>query len=296
MKSKYINLQNDCLNENLSLSELLRKVRFVAKKNNAQEMAELCTKELEGYSNPDSIPKYREVLVEYKVNNPIRGWIPIEIPDSLSEICRRRVPISIAEMERSLNNEGTIMWMSVPAENQKQLCKWIGLPSPLEIKSFFPKNQFIRIISTVRNKISDWVVDLDEKEILDEECEFTKEEKEQNLSITNIFNAPVNVANNVRNMTNSFATINNNNNFDFEALKQLITKIEADLENAKSIEADKTDSLKEQITLLKKSVEEQNKSSAMDILQQLAIGASSSGIWSIGSTITTFLSSLPPFT
>ena len=96
-------------------------------------------------------------------------------------------------------------------------------------------------------------------------------------------------------MINSSATISNNS-FDFEALKQLITKIETDLENAKNIDAEKTDSLKEQIASLKKSVEEQNETSAMDLLKNIATGAISSGIWSIGSTITTFLSSLPPFT
>ena len=93
-------------------------------------------------------------------------------------------------------------------------------------------------------------------------------------------------------MTNSSATINNNNSFDFNALKELITKVETDLENAKTIEAEKTDSLKEQIASLKKSVEEQNETSAIDLLKNIASGAISSGIWSIGSTITTFLASL----
>ena len=92
-------------------------------------------------------------------------------------------------------------------------------------------------------------------------------------------------------MINSSATISNNS-FDFEALKQLITKIETDLENAKNIDAEKTDSLKEQIASLKKSVEEQNETSAIDLLKNIATGAISSGIWSIGSSVSAFLGSL----
>ena len=83
-----------------------------------------------------------------------------------------------------------------------------------------------------------------------------------------------------------------NNSFDFETLKQLIIKIEADLADAKNIEAEKADYFKELITLLKNSAENRNRTSAMDLLQQLVVGATSSGIWSIGTTISTFLSSL----
>ena len=101
----------------------------------------------------------------------------------------------------------------------------------------------------------------------------------------------INGSNIIGSMTNSSATINNNS-FDFETLKQLITKIEADLENAKNIETEKAASLKEQITLLKKSAEEQNETSAIDLLKNIVAGAISSGIWTIGATVSNYLSSL----
>ena len=93
--------------------------------------------------------------------------------------------------------------------------------------------------------------------------------------------------------TNTISSITDNNNCCyFEDLKQLVTKIEADLENAKNIEVDKSRFLKEQTTLLKKSIEEKNETSAIDLLKNIATGAISSGIWSVGSMVSSYISSI----
>ncbi len=141
--------------------------------------------------------------------------------------------------------------------------------------------------------ISDWALDLEQKGVLGEEFEFYPKEKEiaKNMTIINNY-GNIEGSNFIGSMSNSSATVINNNNFDFEALKQFITKIEADLNNSKNIEAEKLVSLKEQITLLKKSAEEQNETSAIDLLKNIAAGAISSGIWSIGSSVSAFLGSL----
>ncbi len=290
MSKLVIELQKACLNERISVAELLRKAHFIAQKLNIKEMVDYCVKELEGYHN-ENVPDYRKISVEYKVH-VLNKWVPIGITKPMDSILIRSVNLSVGEMERFLRQEATEMFMSVPEEQQNQICKWCGLQQNFEVRSFYPKNLFIRIIDTVRNRISEWSVALEKEGILGEEFEFTEEEQEnaKHMTIINI-NGSVSGSNVVGHMEHSSVTINNNN-FDFEALKKLIAKIEADLENAKNIEAEKTDSLKEQITLLKKSVEEKNETSTIDLLKQLAVGAASSGIWSIGSTITTFLASM----
>lgn len=292
MSKLIIELQKECLNPKISLTDLLRKARFIAQKLNIKDMVEYCSNELEGYTK-GPVPEYRKTLVTYKAFNPYRGWIPVSLPSTLSYMLNRSLFLSVGEMEDFLKKEDLTMSMSADSKLQESLRDPFGSPIQLEVKCFFPKTQFTRILDTIRNKISDWAIELEQKGILGDEYEFSKEEREkvQSMSITNIFNAPINGANIVGNMTNSSAIIHNDS-FDFKALKQLVSKIEADLENAKNIESEKVAALKEQVTSLKQSIEEKNETSAMDLLKQLAVGAASSGIWSIGSTITNFLSSL----
>ncbi len=64
MAKLVIELQKDCLNSKVSLTELLRKARFIAQKLDIAEMIDFCTNELEGYTK-SAVPKYRWILVTY---------------------------------------------------------------------------------------------------------------------------------------------------------------------------------------------------------------------------------------
>ncbi|MDY6284735.1 MAG: hypothetical protein SPL19_02415 [Fibrobacter sp.] len=293
MSKLVIELQKACLSEHISVVDLLHKARFTAKKLNKIEMIDFCTKELEGY--PNEVPDYRYISVTYKAYNPVRReWIPVEIPNEppISNFLTRPVNMSVGEMTSFLNGEENLLSMEVPQSMRDTIYYHLNSVYDFEIKSFFSSSKFAKILNAVKKRITDWTLDLEKEGILGDDFEFETIEQENAKQMTININGSVTGSNVVGHMEQSSATINNNNGFDFEALKKLITKIETDLENAKNIEAEKTDSLKEQIASLKKSVEEQNETSAMDLLKNIATGAISSGIWSIGSTITTFLSSM----
>ena len=194
-------------------------------------------------------------------------------------------------MQDFLNADDSILNSAVPLELQQELIKRSNMPFITEIKGVFSKTQLVRILDVIKNRILDWAIKLEKEGICGNDYEFTEHEKEIAKNMTVIINGNVNGSNIIDSMTNSSVTVNNNG-FDFEALKQLVTKIEADLENAKNIEVDKSRFLKEQTTLLKKSIEEKNETSAIDLLKNIATGAISSGIWSVGSMVSSYISSI----
>lgn len=294
MSKLVIELQKECLNPKYSFSDLCQKAYFIARKLNQSEMIEFLKKEIYGYKNLKDLPDYRYVDLIYKAFNPYRGWIPFQIPSQgiFSKLLKGPIFLSVGEMQDFINADDPVLNTAVPLELQQELIKRSNMPFNTEIKGVFSKTQLVRILDAIKNRILDWALKLEEEGICGNEYEFTEHEKEIAKNMTVIVNGNVNGSNIIDSMTNSSATINNNNSFDFEALKQLITKIEADLKDAKNIETEKATALKKQIALLKMSVEEQNETSAMDLLKNIAAGAISSGIWSIGATVSTYLSSL----
>ena len=293
MAKLVIELQKECLNTNCSFSDLCQKAYFIARKLNQDEMIEFLKKEIYGYKNLKDLPDYRYVDLIYKAFNPYHGWIPFQIPSQgvFSRLLKGPIFLSVGEMQDFLNADDSILNSAVPLELQQELIKRSNMPFITEIKGVFSKTQLVRILDVIKNRILDWAIKLEKEGICGNDYEFTEHEKEIAKNMMVIINGNVNGSNIIDSMTNSSVTVNNNG-FDFEALKQFVTKIEADLENAKNIEVDKSRFLKEQTTLLKKSIEEKNETSAIDLLKNNATGSISSGIWSVGSMVSSYISSI----
>ena len=256
-------------------------------------MINFCTNELEGYKN--KVPNYRYISVIYKAYNPVRKeWIPVEIPSGLpiSKFLKRPVILSIGELERFLEEGEPILNMSVPPEMQEVIYHDLGQSFNFEICSFFQKTQFTRILDSVKNKISDWSLGLERKGILGEEYEFSKDEKDIAKTMTIIIHGNVDGSNVVGSMTNSSATVNNNGKLDFESLRLLVEQIKKEMEKAQTADSEKVVVLKEKIEQLEQSIDNRDESSVVETLKAIAAGAISSGIWSIGSSVSAFLGSL----
>ena len=295
MSKLVIELQNDCINPTISYTTLFQKAYFIARKLEQKEMADFLRNEIDGYGNQE-IPSFRYINAIFKAKSANGPWKPIilEENDPLTKYQHIPVKQGVPEIESFFNSNNEIITAPIYSELHKVFETLEPSLSSKDIRAHFSKHQYKTILETVKRIISDWSIYLEQKGILGEEYQFSQQEKDiaKTMTIMNFYGSSINGSNVIGSMTNSSATINNNNSFDFEALKQLITKIETDLENAKNIEAKKAASLKEQIALLKKSAEEQNETSAMELLKNIAAGAISSGIWSIGTTVSAFLSSL----
>ena len=110
--------------------------------------------------------------------------------------------------------------------------------------------------------------------------------------MTLIVNGNVNGANIVGSMTNSSATVNNNGKLDFESLRLLVEQIKKEMEKTQTADSEEVVVLKEKIEQLEQSIDNRDESSVVETLKAIAAGAISSGIWSIGSTVSSYISSI----
>lgn len=294
MAKLVIELQKECLNPTLSYANLFQKAYFIAQKLEQKEMVDFLKNGIDGYKKQRDVPDYRYINVVYKAKNPMRGWIPVSIPSNSPLIKYLRYPIfqSVSGLESIVSTKGDELVMSIPAELQELFISQSIEKIPFEICAHFSNSQLKTILETEKRMISDWALNLEQKGILGDEYQFTEQEKDIAKNMTVIINGNVNDSNIVGNMMNSSATVNNNSKIDFEFLKQLVEQIKKELEKEQTADSGKVVALKEKIELLEHSIKNRDESSVLETLKNIAMGAISSGIWSIGTTITSYLSSL----
>jgi len=171
-----LELEREALDENVSIEVLLRKAYLVARKLKLTDFEEWINNEQNGYEG--EVPEYRMIGGEYKALNPYRGWIPVVLPANVAKVIAK-VPLhnSISSLCDVYNtSEGSISF-TVGAE----ITEFLNNSSDgFDTKFSFcsSRSEIYRIISTVRNKILDWALLLEENEILGEGMTFTEKEKE----------------------------------------------------------------------------------------------------------------------
>lgn len=111
---------------------------------------------------------------EYKALNPYRGWIPVVLPANVAKVPLHNSISSLCDVYNT--SEGSISF-TVGAEITEFLnSSSDGFDTKFSFHS--SRSEIYRIISTVRNKILDWALLLEENEIFGEGMTFTEKEKE----------------------------------------------------------------------------------------------------------------------
>ncbi len=176
MEGIVLELEREALDENVSIEVLLRKAYLVARKLKLTDFEEWINNEQNGYEG--EIPEYRMISGEYKALNSYRGWIPVVLSANIAKVIAK-VPLhnSISSLYDVCNtSEGSISF-TVGAEITEFLNKSSdGFDTKFSFYS--SRSEIYRIISTVRNKILDGVLLLEENEIYGEGMTFTEREKE----------------------------------------------------------------------------------------------------------------------
>lgn len=150
---------------------------------------------------------------------------------------------------------------------------------------FFSKTQFTRILDTVRNKISDWAVELEQKGILGDEYEFSSSEKEiaKNMTIINNY-GNINGSNVVESAINSTLNANGVKEFDYEGAKKLLESIK-ELIKAPSVDENDRNLLNSQIEKIDQKIDQKDSKSIGTLLNSLGVWAQSITCSVIGSDI-----------
>lgn len=111
-----------------------------------------------------------------KAWNPMRGWIPIIFPKELEDYANK-LPIhdSIATIIDSYNSSDGAISYTMGAGMTDLINRnsdWSTI-----YNFFIAKSEFYGIMSTVRNKILDWALMLEESGIVGEGLSFSEDEK-----------------------------------------------------------------------------------------------------------------------
>ncbi len=246
-----IELQADSLNQEKPVTELLRKAFVVARKLRISEFEEWISKELNGYTEINEIPDYRDIEGVAKAWNPHNGWQPIYFttPEMAEIASTRKIGQRVAEIESLLNSRkenGSAFEVPFNAETQATLCKAIGYQT--QITLFADQTVLVRVTDAVRNIILNWALKLEEDGVLGEEMKFSEDEKEKVYEKTynvNNFYAEVTGSQIQQGSTSSSQSqdiqiLSKNEISTFiSSLKEALTEIEfAEVEEKHELEAD----------------------------------------------------------
>lgn len=179
---------------------VLLKAKMIAIKLNLNDLSEWLECEIDGYPTADGIPKYRVGRAIVKAFNPYHGWFPVDfsnVPTELIEsVSEFRITESISSMNKPENNDGMVRITMPP----KMVDFVFGSRNiPLEVCWFFSANKLKHIVTTVRNKVLTWSLELEKQGIMGDGLLFTQKEKDAapmtiTNNNTNNFHAPVNNA------------------------------------------------------------------------------------------------------
>ncbi|MCX5712667.1 MAG: hypothetical protein NTY47_06350 [Candidatus Omnitrophica bacterium] len=182
MSSLVLELQRDAMNNQVSVSDLVRKSLAVATKLNMQEFKAWAESELRGVKK-DEVPPYRLIKGELKAYNPYNGyWMPVIFEDGKTGdiLSTRSVSQSIGELESLVTSGDGKGMLNIPF-SQEQLVKIFpkyasdGIAPTVVIA----KTRICGIIETVRNIILEWSLKLEKDGIYGEELKFSDKEKEK---------------------------------------------------------------------------------------------------------------------
>lgn len=239
--SLVLQLQRLSLDESTSISNLLRKAYFVARKLNITDVKDFLSKELNGYSEDDHIAPFRIMkgdlvahdgkkeidielntshLVEFNFcRSPIHTLEEVYKHDPSSDVIYTKITDEkmLSKIQSQIREQDTRTYSNIgiiESESQKQLFEMMRPQYKILLK--ISKLKYNHIFNTLRAFISEWSIQLEEQGYTDENFQFTKE---VGMSINNNYN--INTVNSIIGDINN-STVNQSNDSDFKGNDALL--------------------------------------------------------------------------
>ncbi|MFA9398749.1 MAG: hypothetical protein ACERKV_10860 [Clostridiaceae bacterium] len=189
-KSVIIELQEDAMRMDNSISALIRKAYVIARKLKLKEFSDWLQYELNGYSNFEEgeWPEYRVIVGELKGWNPYYGWVPVIIQEeSISNlICKQKIINSISNLEDMLESGSKDVLIQLNAGTSNLISKSVEYDTKFGI--FINKASISEICDMVKNIVLEWSLKLEEEGIEGEGLTFTKHEEDRASEIVTTIN------------------------------------------------------------------------------------------------------------
>lgn len=184
-------LQRAAAQQGVSIESLVRKASLVSRKLELDDFCKVLDKELNGYSDGDSIPDYRKIRGILKCNSPMVGWIPVMIEDKSFEksFTMRVIRQSIHELQCLYDINESYLTMMLSAQENRYLAQYIE--EDIEMSQFcimIPRASIYNILARIQDFILRWSLDLEELGILGDDIKFSLEEIDKAKTASKIYN------------------------------------------------------------------------------------------------------------
>lgn len=180
-KSAVIQLQEEAMKTDSSITSLVRMAYVIARKLKLVEFGEWLQYKLNGYQDyqGNEWPSYRIVTGELKGLNPYCGWIPVVIKDAkiYDYICKQKISNSISELEEMIKNETDILHIEFKPDINNMISEVTGFNTIYTL--FISRTNIQSICDAVRNNILYWALKLEEEGIEGRGMMFNNYEKEK---------------------------------------------------------------------------------------------------------------------
>jgi hypothetical protein len=155
-------LKNEATKEDVSVSELLRKIRIIAREKKEEEFLEWVKKESEGYKEDDEIPEYRIIKGDVRGFNPYKGWMSFtggDLPDELYKLSLHESIIELEKLAKSGGDTNENLIRYFPPKIEEKLSEDVGLKTKFGLH--VRPEALSGVINIIKNKIIDWLIDID---------------------------------------------------------------------------------------------------------------------------------------
>lgn len=181
MSSLVLELQQKCVDPNISVSDLLRHALVVSKKLHITNFETWIYAELNGYKDSNiEIPKYRILKGECLAYNIYSGvYVPVALSndDEIDNLTKFKFSNSLPELEFLIKeNNNSHLNLSYHQDIERYLRESTGYDFKYILS--VGKSKVKNISDNVKNRILEWSLDLECSGILGENMTFTSKERE----------------------------------------------------------------------------------------------------------------------
>ncbi|HCF7185722.1 TPA: hypothetical protein ACVGOQ_005610 [Pseudomonas aeruginosa] len=185
-----IQLQELASDRGHDIGDLLRKALMVSTKLNLTEFREWILAELNGYAGAAnlSLPDYRLIQGDLRVQNPFHGLQPFLVPQDVHDLVTQvHVTESVASIEQLIESSknGHLVFYFSP-EQERVLMSMQESFAPLRPLRAVGANKLAAILNTIRTRILEWSLSLESEGILGDGFSFSMSEKQTAMHSQNI--------------------------------------------------------------------------------------------------------------
>lgn len=207
-----IEIQNDCINSNVQLSDLLRKCLYLAHKIKNENFIRWVNDELNGYKNTDELPEYRilNCVVKGDFSDGFNMWknYPIDITKFPEPVRKNygvmRVANSVSSIEELTSHDSIIMERPWDAHIVSLISKCFVHQDVMSIWSESPAHLYTAILDGIKTRILQFTLEVESKISNIEDIKLSNLNDEQKEKIENIFNNNIYGNANIANASENF--------------------------------------------------------------------------------------------